>query len=215
MNFAAAQARAGVLGLMTLGFMTAIAVQAAPADDLIVPNGTWSGPCEAGMGINTICATDNSSVSYYMDSAGALELEAPDREVVAKVMSRYDTKTDLAVSYDATPVFSGVGETDVVWQEGAFGRPDWVLGTTWCDDPVDGTRHRCDQHYIRIRGAGTYSQRVAGHEAGHAFGLFHGPQADPVRAFDAGVMGIMRAPLDAIPGPGLGETVKNNINWVY
>lgn len=117
------------VGLAVVAFITAAPAQAAPANDIIVPNGTWSGQCAAGMTANVICLTDNADVYYYMDSNGALELEAPDRTVVKKVMKRYDKKTDLVVSYDSTPVFSGAGETDVIWQEGSFGRPDSTLGT--------------------------------------------------------------------------------------
>ena len=83
-------------------------------------------------------------------------------------MARYRNNTVLTISYDSTPTFSGSAETDVIYQEGAFGMPDHVSGVTWCNDPVDGSKWRCDQSYIRMRGAGRINAKVATHETGHS-----------------------------------------------
>lgn len=90
-------------------------------------------------------------------------------------MEAWDSATDVTATYDSTPVFSGPGETDVVFQEAIIpGFPDWVEGATWCEDKTNGTNWECDQRYIRIRGAGVYSNWLVAHESGHALGLIHG-----------------------------------------
>lgn len=130
-------------------------------------------------------------------------------------MRRYRRNTQLRIGYDRSPRFSGKGETDVIWQEGAFGLPDSVRGITWCNDPENGTRHKCDQAYIRIRGAGTFNNRIAAHEGGHAFGLTHGAQAAPRQGQCARRMGIMRAALSCLPNARLGQAIRNNVNRAY
>ena len=208
---------AAVLALgMTLVGPIASAWAAAPANDGIVPTPNDLGDhCAAGLASNEICQTDNSTVTYYMDSNGEYELEAEDREFVVDAMARYRNNTVLTISYDSTPTFSGSAETDVIYQEGAFGMPDHVSGVTWCNDPVDGSKWRCDQSYIRMRGAGRINAKVATHETGHSFGLLHGNEWDPARNVCADILGVMRAAEDCMDGPALGDAVKNNIDWVY
>lgn len=99
---------------------------------------------------------------------------------------------NLVRHYDDTPVFSGAGETDTIWREGETGIDDGAIGMAWCDDPVDGSTYACDQHYTRIRGAGTYDPSVTCHEMGHAVGLVHGDLAYPKRNMnDHAAMGCM------------------------
>ena len=185
----------------------------APAIDIVIPTATWNGQCVAGMYADVLCRTDNSTVTYYMDSSGEYELETADRTAVHGALARYNN-LDPTITYDSTPVFSGSGETDFVYQEGSFGLEDYVKGITWCNDPQDGTRHLCDQHYIRIRGAGNYTETTAGHESGHAFGLTHGQQASPILDQCAEVLGVMRAKVTCA-GPALGDLVRRTINDTY
>ncbi|MET9768045.1 hypothetical protein [Streptomyces sp. NPDC006415] len=64
------------------------------------------------------CLTDNATVYYYIDSGGAFELETPDRNAVKAAMSNEYAPTQLVIHYHTNPVFSGRGETDIVYQEG-------------------------------------------------------------------------------------------------
>lgn len=123
--------------------------------------------------------------------------------------------TDLNVWYDTTPTWSGPGETDVVYQEGATGIPAGAVGMTWCNDPQNGTNHKCDQFYIRIRGAGGYGRITAGHETGHAIGLAHPSWGSPPRGPCKKMYQIMREYYSCIDTAKLGNMLTNNINWVY
>ncbi len=97
------------------------------------------------------------------------KLEQPDKLTVNQVIDLEYRPTDLAFHYDSSPVFSGSGETDIIYQEGSNGVPSSVDGITWCNatggDVVD-----CDQQYIRIRGNGNYVYHLTCHETGHAVG---------------------------------------------
>lgn len=193
----------------------ALPATAAGAVDNIVPTGTWNPTCQSGMTAYVVCQTDNAGVYYYMDSQGEYELETPDRQAVEAALNEEYAPTDLTITYDSTPVFSGSGETDIIYQEGAFGMPDYVLGITWCDDAVDGSTYECDQSYIRVRGAGVYSKKIACHESGHAVGLTHGTEAYPVTSNSSSILGCMRTPIESMTTADLGSNQVSNINSVY
>ena len=205
------------MGAVTLGPISA-AWAAAPSNDALVPtpNDTISS-CAQGYAARgtTVCQTDNSTVTYYMDSNGEFELEQVDRDIVVSAMAKYRNNTVLSISYDSTPTFSGSGETDVIYQEGDFGFPDDYIGIVWCNDVQNGSTWKCDQQYVRIRGAGKITNKSARHETGHAFGLMHGPQWAPSRGHCDDIVGIMRGALDCMDDANLGSVVKNNIDWVY
>lgn len=206
------------LAAVAVAFLNVPAAWAVANPDSIAPTSTMTSAgitCKQSSGpSNGICRTDNATVTYYLDSSGKFELESPDRVVVFDVMGRF-AQTDLTTNYDSTPVFSGSGETDVIYQEGSDGLSSGAVGVTWCNDKQDGTTWLCDQQYIRIRGNGNYTGESAGHETGHAVGLVHGRESAPKKDMCASVMGIMRGPLDCFNSVSLGSNIIQNINDVY
>ncbi|MGP3938399.1 hypothetical protein [Streptomyces sp. 6N106] len=157
------------------------------------------------------CQTDNAEVYYYMDSGGKYELESPDRTIVINMLRDEYAPTALARHYDSSPVFSGDGETDIIYQEGSTNISSSSDGVTWCNDAYDN--QRCDQQYIRIRGNGYYTPGVSCHETGHAVGLTHGRQASPMLSQTDSRLGCMQTPTAF--GTGLGASNRENINATY
>jgi hypothetical protein len=179
-------------------------------DDLVPTGGSHDHSCNKGeVGSADPCQTDNTTLTYYMDSNGDYLLEQVDRNVVTSVLSSMYNPTDLNVSYDSSPSFSGGAETDIVYQEGSV--PGSDNGYTWCDDPTSG--YECDQQYVRIEGGGHYTQGLTCHETGHAVGLTHGSYANPRKNDDDPIMKCMEKPTPA--GDTLGTNNVNNINSTY
>ncbi|MFG2775982.1 hypothetical protein [Streptomyces sp. NPDC048350] len=179
------------------------------ATDTLMPTRNYTYYCGSGHGI---CQTDNETLTYYMDSGGTYELESNDRYYVNETVSSDYAPTDLVISYDSSPSFSGDAETDHIWQEGSTGLSDDAAGMTWCNDAVD--LYACDQHYIRIRGNGYYVGSLTCHEMGHGVGLVHGDLAYPTRSrTDVAAMGCMVT--GTAYSPDLGTNNFNNINATY
>lgn len=207
-----------VIGTSVIAFswMAEFPAAAEPANDGVVPTANYSPQCMPWTyTYQHNCRADNATHSYYMDSNAAMELETPDRAEVNAAMSRWDDNTDVDVVYDSSPVFSGAGETDVIVQEGSFGAPDDISGVTWCEDPQDDATYLCDQHYVRMRGAGTITETISGHEIGHTLGFVHPWNWAPSRTPCDAITGIMRSSPSCGGGAALGDAVKNNANWVY
>ncbi|MET8056528.1 hypothetical protein [Streptomyces microflavus] len=160
------------------------------------------------------CLTDNATVYYYMDSSGAFELETPDRNAVKSTMSSEYAPTQLVIHYHTNPVFSGRGETDIVYQEGSKNLSENSLGVTWCNDGSDPdlAKFECDQQYVRIRGNGVYDTSIACHETGHAVGLVHGANASPSKGNEDPKLGCM---IRTGWNNDLGANNVTNINAVY
>ncbi|MFN8192079.1 MAG: hypothetical protein U0R78_16970 [Nocardioidaceae bacterium] len=207
----------------TLGVACAVAtlVLVAPwiahaltINDGLRPTGNYDpGDCSEGSpGAAEVCQTDNATVTYYMDSNGTYELEAPDRQAVYTAMANVFQPTALSVSEDTSPSFSGSAETDWIFQEGFSA--DGFVGYTWCDDAVSGDR--CDQHYIRIRGNGAYTAAEVCHEAGHGAGLVHGDSTSPDTTSNGDVttMGCMATGVGGGPGV-LRQFQKDDIASTY
>jgi hypothetical protein len=164
--------------------------QATHEYDGMVPTQNYNLVCY-GTTLNDarVCQTDNANLYWYADSADPGELEADDKDALRTMLANQYVPTDLAVNYDSSPVFSGSGETDLIYQEAesALPLPSGILGVTWCNDDVDGELFQCDQTYVRIvspDGYRRYHSSIACHETGHAVGLVHGDDAYP--ALDPG-----------------------------
>jgi hypothetical protein len=183
----------------------------AAATDNMFPTGRTVLSCLLN-GAGQPCQTDNKDVSFYMDSAGTNMLEAVDRAAVNAAIDGEYRPTDLAFAYDSTPVFSGAGETDIVYEESAIGVSDSADGWTFCNakggDGVD-----CDQQYIRIRGGGHYGYGLVCHETGHAVGLQHGDWSSPQLSKTDSRLGCMKTPV--YNDDTLGANNRENINATY
>lgn len=202
----------GVIALTLVPLTVAVGIAWAAATDNMFPTGNTTGSCVTGMNAYNTCQTDNAAVTYYMDSGGEYELEAVDKEVVRATMASQFAPTDLSISYDSSPVFSGSGETDIVYQEGSTGLSDSIDGMAWCDAKGSGV-YGCDQHYVRIRGNGYYDRSMVCHETGHAVGLQHGDLSSPTLARNDPRLGCMKTPSGGTTT--LGASNVENINATY
>ena len=210
-------ARRFATGAAAIGVSAAVGVAGAGVAwavnaNNMVGNANYDFECtEGGPGYGRVCRTDNAGVYYYMDSGGEFELETADRDNVRYVMSTYYNPTDLTVTYDSSPVFSGDAETDVVYQEGAVS--GGFDGYTWCNDASPSGRYVCDQTYVRIEGGGLYTRGLTCHETGHSVGLLHGANSNPVTSNTDADLGCMRTPVSS--GATLGTNQRNRINAAY
>ncbi|MEU6717254.1 hypothetical protein ABZ897_37815 [Nonomuraea sp. NPDC046802] len=190
---------------------------AAPDYDGIYPNDRYRPKC-ADLGGNptsaaTVCLTDNSDLWYYADSSGFGKLEDLDKLKLGEMLYNQYDPTDLKVQYDYSPVFSGGGETDIVYQEDSKDL-DGAIGVAWCNDRVNGNDWRCDQTYVRIKGHGYYQENgVTCHETGHVVGLLHGFNTDPEIHYQDSRLGCMVTGM--MPPGSLGSNNRQFINEVY
>jgi hypothetical protein len=147
-------------------------------------------------GPNLFCRTDNADTSYYTDSEdGTHSGDIRNRLSFEVLLEReYDGKTALSMRFQPDPKFTGSGETDIIFQQGPM--QSGVLGITWCNDAVEGT-NECDQQYARFASHTPDTYTIC-HETGHAVGLTHGAQANPVQANNTGVFFCMRTPLPPV-----------------
>ncbi|MGJ5826836.1 hypothetical protein [Streptomyces ossamyceticus] len=203
--------RAGIaVALSGITVIAAAAVTWAAATDNLVPTNNYTVGCLTGMSGGTVCRTDNADVTYYMDSGGNDKLEDIDKANVRVAIQEFHDKTDLKVSYDSSPSWTGDSETDIYYAEATV--PGSDEGLTWCNDNSPGA-FKCDQQYVRIEGGGHYSPGLSCHETGHAVGLLHGAEASPTLPNQDSKLGCMKK----TPGfaDGLGTNNRENINANY
>lgn len=169
--------------------------QAAFDPDNLVPTHTYAPLCIAQT-INTasrVCQTDNGAVSVYIQGTVTNNMESRIRD---SLDNSYDPTQSLTVTCASPPVYSGAGETDIIYQQGALPSAT-AAGIYGCDDDVDNSLHSCDQGYVRFITNDVYGRRLlACHETGHAVGLTHGDAAYPITANSSTKLGCMRAPFD-------------------
>ncbi|WP_207938893.1 hypothetical protein [Actinomadura darangshiensis] len=201
-----------VVAVTLVPLSVAVGVGWAAATDNMFPTSVTGGTCWTGFRTGFPCQTDNSAVYFYMDSNGEYELEATDKSTVNNAIDGEYRPTALAFHYDSSPVFSGSGETDIIYQEGSTGLPDSVAGTTWCN-AKGGDGLDCDQQYIRIRGNGYITYARSCHETGHAVGLQHGDNSSPRLLNSDSRLGCLVTPSDG--HNDLGANNRENVNATY
>ncbi|MGW0712321.1 hypothetical protein ACWD4G_41340 [Streptomyces sp. NPDC002643] len=198
------------VALSGFAVVAATAVSWAAVTDNLVPTNNYNTGCLNGMSSNSVCRTDNKDVTYYMDSGGSDKLEDIDRQNVKVVMAQEYAPTDLTITYDSTPTWSGDAETDIYYAEATV--PGSDEGLTWCNDNSPGG-FKCDQQYIRIEGGGQYTPGLVCHETGHAVGLLHGSDASPALPNQDPRLGCMKKSVDFADGLGANNREQINANY--
>jgi hypothetical protein len=180
----------------------------APAThyDNMFPTGNTSfSTCADSSPGGPFCQTDNATLTVHRQSS----LSAASKDNIAWTLNNSWDTTDLNVSYDSTPAYSGTAETDIVYQRNDAAVEAGKDGIAWCNDAV--STFRCDQHYVAFDLA-TAPRALACHETGHAVGLTHGNNANPTVDAQASSLECMRNPLTY---SGADNFVgAHNANWV-
>lgn len=215
-------------GLGALSCVDTVAMAANDPDN-IVPTRTI-GPCQQGGALESDfhqpCQTDNASVSWWLEASieGPNPTTSPNdtkaETEINAVMNGSFQNTILHTFYDTSPVFSGSGQTDVIYRSNPADFQDSrrnYIGYTWCQDEYTGTAgnyYDCDQAYINLLNRNSVTRALACHETGHSVGLTHGSDATPYTADDANVMYCMETPIDNNRDI-LGPNNVANINLIY
>lgn len=155
---------------------------------------------------STFCMTDNATLTWFTESS----LSTQTRLNVDYILENSFEPTDLSVSIEDPPVYSGSAETDIIYRKTSL--PPGVLGQTWCENAV--TSVKCDQHYIDLADY-VASYKVICHESGHAVGLTHGLQASPSISNGDDRLGCMQTPISEITDWVLGTNNIDQINATY
>ncbi|MEU2281842.1 hypothetical protein ABZ614_07830 [Streptomyces sp. NPDC013178] len=124
-----------------------------------------------------------------MDSGGNNKLEDDDKRMVRNVMSGEYNPTDLSVSYESSPSWSGDAETDIYYSEGTVSGSD--EGLTYCENPR-GLRHLQVRPAVREDRARSLGYGLTCHETGHAVGLLHGDDSMPTEGMRDSRLGCMK-----------------------
>jgi hypothetical protein len=191
--------------LAALAAVAAVAV-ASPARghhgyDTIRPTATYSDFCAR----DNFCMTDNSTLTYF--SEGSL---APySRTQINSVLQNQFEPTDLSVSRQDPPSYSGGAETDIIYRLGVLDKG--VSGWTYCDDPNGAWS--CDQQYV-VFGNDFWAQHITCHESGHAVGLTHGADGSPKLPQTHPSLACMKT-YDNYNANGLGAHNVSQINGEY
>lgn len=139
------------------------------------------------------CQTDDREVWYaYSPSTGPHSgcpqtgnsgwLESVDRDKIYDALfgSLGFNQTAINAHHDISPVWSGTGETDIIFMECSQIVPEGFDGLTRCDDPLDGSNIECDQAFVYFRGGeAERGQGLPCHEIGHAVGFVHPEYMSP------------------------------------
>jgi len=185
--------------------------QAAVTDNL-VPTANYIRQCvdDTATGDGALCQTDNRDLWVWFQSSVNDRVRTT---VHSSLDGSYDG-TDLVIHYEDDPVYSGSGETDVIYQVSTSGFSGSTIGLTWCNDDATNSDD-CDQQYVRFKSSSVVDRELACHETGHAVGLLHGSGASPTEANSNGeILGCMETP-DTGSRPYLQSNNVDNINDTY
>lgn len=159
--------------------------------------------CSDGGGF---CQTDNSTLRWFDEAS----ITFTGRTNIDSTLENTFEPTDLSVSIQDPPSYSGSSETDIIYRQVTL--PPGVLGQTWCEDSVSSTQ--CDQHYIDFA-ASTPDTKTICHESGHGVGLTHGANASPSVSNGDDTLGCMQTPFSEITSATLGSHNAALINSTY
>lgn len=162
---------AAVVALASGVFATTAAAAAALSFDNMYQTGNTDWDCWDGERDNGLyCRTDNATVTAFrepgMTSVG-------DRQIAQVGNGEYQAKTQLVFDFRSSGVYSGSGETDIIYDHHEYSGN--VRGATWCNDATSD--HECDQHYVEFDDKDPLVHTIC-HETGHAVGLTHGREAE-------------------------------------
>lgn len=185
---------------------TSATVTADHGHDNMFPTPYTKQVCESGSfdNKNGFCRTDSRGLTAWFNDT----LSADDRSGIRSSLDGSFDLTVLDVSYPSSPVFSGSGETDLIYGKGPIAQG--FDGVTWCNAALSGSEE-CDQHYIRFsENVKTVSRALACHETGHGVGLTHGKAAYPMLENYDNSLGCMTDPREFSYLFSHNETIINN-----
>lgn len=196
----------GICAVGVLGAWVAPPASASHFDNMFQTNNTYWDCVDQEPVSAFFCQTDNRTLGWFEQGS----ITNNGRQNLRETLEISFEATVLSVSRDDSPAYTGLAETDIIYQEGAL--PSGVVGATWCDDAV--SNRDCDQHYVRFRDA-TPGKQVICHESGHAVGLTHGQDAAPRQSNGDNDLGCMQTPLSEVNNELLGSHNKVQINGTY
>ena len=153
-----------------------------------------------------LCRTDNRTVGWHDQNSLPDDVRPDIREVLEASFEA----TVLTVGRDETPQYTGLGETDIIYQQGPL--VPGAAGVTWCDDAISDVL--CDQQYV-LFDSNHPPKKLICHESGHTIGLTHGQDAAPSVSNANNDLGCLQAPFSEITNDLLGSHNKVQINNVY
>jgi hypothetical protein len=184
--------------LILVSSLPALAVQ----DNIFkTSNTTWN--CADS---SLYCRTDNATLVWFDEAT----ISVTGRSNINSVLEGQFEPTTLTVSFTGSPVYTGSGETDIIYRQGTI--QGGYLGLTICDDAISSTQ--CDQHYVTLSMSTPFLTLIC-HESGHAVGLTHGDNAAPAMTNQDSDLQCMRKSVDSLMPATLGLLNVGQINGAY
>lgn len=199
--------RLGRVTCLTFALAVVAALTALPAwgnhADSMRPTANFPENCATAY----FCQTDNNALTYFSESS----LNQTSKNTVTSILNNLYNPTDLNVTFQNPPVYTGSAETDNIYRISTT-LPLGVAGRAYCDDPIDTIK--CDQHYVEF-GSQFWAQDITCHETGHAVGLTHPEDASPAFLPGEPTFNCMKNNGQNSNGTGLGTHNQSQINGTY